>query len=151
MHTDNDAKIADLIAQRENQRQRFVTDEGDAQIINSQITEINLQIMKLQGKQAHQPRQDATAEAVKSLLTDAGNASALKDAFAGIEEKIVWTTKDGNTWPTLEEAIRHQRIEQIIAAMVACGHMRISCIARQVAENADEIFAILEPFFRKGE
>lgn len=145
MHTDNDAKIADLIAQRENQRQRFVTDEGDAQIINNQITDINLQIMKL------------TAEAVKSLLTDAGNASALKDAFAGIEEKIVWKTKDGKTWDKLEDALAHQRRAQIIDVIYTThGHDggasdAVFDGAELIATHAAEIFALLEPFFRKGE
>jgi hypothetical protein len=158
MHTDTDAAIADLIARRSKLEVTVIGSSDDAEDVAERITEINLQIMRLQGKQAHQPRTDATADAVKSLLQDAVNADARRSAeqgslwnLDGIEEKIVWTTKDGKQWPTLEGAIKHQRIERMIDAMVASGDLRISCISRQVAENADEIFAILEPFFRKGE
>jgi hypothetical protein len=159
MHTDTDAEITDLLAKRRALESRHL----DAVALN-EITEINLQILRLQGRQAHQPRTDATAEAVKSLLQDGRNADARRDAeqgslwkLAGIEEQIVWTTKDGKRWDRLEDAIEHQRSEQIIMAIYNAhgpedGVSDAVCDkAKFIGAHAAEIFAILEPFFRKGE
>jgi hypothetical protein len=152
MHTDTDAEITDLLAKRRTLENRHL----DAEALN-EITDINLRIMRLQGRQAHQPRTDATADAVKSLLTDAVNADARRDSglwnLAGIEEKIVWTTKDGKRWDRLEDAIEHQRSENIVSAIMEGADLPDWLVinSRDIAGYAAEIFAILDPFFRKGE
>jgi|SRR5688572_7795998 len=159
MHTDTDQKISELIAKRRRLEDKFVTKPGDAEITAHEITEINLRIMSLQGKQAHQPQHEATKAAIENLRNAylGEDAKRFADQVAGIEERIVWTTKDGKRWDRLEDAIEHQRSEQIIMAIynghgpengvsdAVCDH------AKFIGANAAEIFAILEPFFRNGE
>lgn len=154
MHTDTDKEIGDLIVERTMIEANQIG-PLDARSLEK-ITGINLQIMRLQGKQAHQPRTDATADAVKSLLQDGRNADARRfaDQVAGIEERIVWTTKDGKRWDRLEDAITHQRRGKIIEAIYEADDNNADWIAtnaEQIADNAAALFAILEPFFRKGE
>jgi hypothetical protein len=192
MHTDTDKQIEALIARRRKLENATTGSSDDILDVADRITDINLQIMRLQGRKAdgfpggngsaaidpelaicktcgktfslatgHDcgglvPRKDATADAVKSLLQDARNADARRFAeqVAGIEEKIVWTTKDGKTWDRLEDAIKHQRRGHIINAIYEADESNAEWIAvhaEQIADHAAALFAMLEPFFRKGE
>lgn len=159
MHTDTDNEIAALIAQRQKLQAGFVTTQGDAEIVNQQITDINLRILQLQRKQAGRdafsPRTDASKTAVENLLADAASADAKRFAadVEGIEEKIVWTTKDGKRWDRLEDAITHQRQQKIISAIMEGDGVPDWLVinSANIAGYDAELFAILEPFFRKGE
>lgn len=191
MHTDTDKQIEALIVERKRLElsidASIVTTPAGAQLASdkvARITEINLQIMKLQGKQAGgngsaaiDPELAICKTCAKTFslatghdcggLTDANRqrrlgamVSGVTDArrfaeqVAGIEEKTVWTTKDGQRWDRLEDAIAHQRRKQIIDAIYEadeCNAEWLAINAEQIADNAAELFAILEPFFRKGE
>lgn len=91
-------------------------------------------------------------EAAQKLAAHSAKAHA---EIEGIREELTWITKDGKRFLTLEAAIAHQRQDQILEAIYnehgkPDGVSDAVCdAAKVIAANAAEIFAILEPFFRK--
>lgn len=89
----------------------------------------------------------------RDAFVPSDDAKRFAKGVEGIEEKIVWTTKDGKRWDSLEDAIAHQRKDKILDAIFDSEKTPewIQAQAKNIADNAAALFAILEPFFRKGE
>ena len=176
MHTDTDKHIEALIADRDKLERDHPEPRGEG--LSSLITAINLQILRLQGRQAVIAFERGDPVAICKTCGEAfplaaghdcaglvpkaepdapkcpGISNGLADLFAGIEERIIWTTKDGKRWDRLEDAIAHQRRGKIINAIYDADESNADWIAthaEQIADHAAALFAILEPFFRKGE